>query len=364
MLNSSLLDGPDLLKPSEDNPIQQWDRYEYQDYLDRIVMMEWTRELEFPNSVVLAIADFVVENHDDYFTPNSGSPIDSYILPKRPVRLLSGFNGSNIPQFVGLTEKMPEIDDASKTASFHAIDFLSQMFKMPMNKTLAMQNVRTDQVLAAIFDQFGLAPSQYDLPVCRNVIPFVFFEQGDKKVQAGEVIRQLMQAEGGHLWLNEQGIIQLEPRVAAVLEPVYSFNESNVIDIKTNEDSQIINMVKIYSDIREVQEYQVVFSKSGTDSNLFVIEAGGTREFEADLQDPALYVATPSFGIGSAASWFTAERTDETPVGSGVTVDSHQLRTNTYAFKIKNTNSFAININQVELWGGRPKLSTRSSTPK
>jgi hypothetical protein len=352
-LDSSLLDGPDILQPSSDNPIQQWDRYDYQAFTDRVIMMEWSRELEFPDSVISAMADFSVDNHDDYFSPNSGSPIDQFILPKRPVRLLSGFNNINIPQFVGLTEKMPVLDDASKTASFHAIDFLSQMFKMPVTSTVAMQNARTDQVLVKIFDQFGLAPEQYNLPVCRNIIPFVFFEKG---ALAGDVIRQLMQAEMGNLWLDEQGIIQLDPRVTPVLDPVYTFDESNVIDIKTNGDSKIINTVKIYADIREVQDYQVVFSKTASDSNLFVIAPGESREFEADLQDPCLSIATPTFGIGSGASWFTGETTLGASVGTGLTVTAHELRTNSYVFTIANANAFAVNIDQVELWGEPAKV--------
>lgn len=352
-LDSSILDGPDILQPSADNPIQQWDRYEYQNLTDRVTMMEWTRELEFPDSVISAMADFTVGNHDDYFTPGSGSPIDALILPKRPLRLLSGFNGYNIPQFVGLTEKMPVIDDGSKTASFHAIDFLSQMFKMPMNKTIAMQDARTDQILVAIFDQFGLAPEQYNLPVCRNIVPFVFFE---KEVLAGDVIRQLMQAEMGNLWLDEQGIIQLEPRVVAVQDSVYTFDDSNVIDIKTNGDSKIINTVKINADIREVQDYQVVFSKTRSDSNLFVIAPGESRQFEADLQDPCLTVAAPTLGLGSDASWFTGATTLGAPVATGLSVSLAELRTNSYVFTITNANAFAVNIDQVELWGQPAKV--------
>jgi hypothetical protein len=352
-LDSSILDGPDILQPSGDNPIQVWDYYDYKPFTDRVIMMEWTRELEFPNSVINAMADFTVDNHDDYFTPDSGSPIDQFISPKRPVRLLSGFDGTNIPQFVGLTEKMPVLDDNSKTASFHAIDFLSQLFKMEVNQTVAMQDARTDEVLAAIFAQFGLAPEQYNLPVCRNIIPFVFFEKG---VLAGEVIRQLMQAEMGNLWLDEQGIIQLQPRVSVVLDPVYSFDSSNVIDIKTKGDSNIINTVKIDADIRAVQDYQVVFSKTASDSNLFVIAPGESREFEADLQDPCLTVTTPTFGIGSGPSWFTAETADEAPVTTGMTITAHELRTNSYVFTIANANAYAVNIDQAELWGQPAKV--------
>jgi hypothetical protein len=352
-LNESLLDGPDVLSPSADNPIQKWDYYAYKDYTGQVQSMEWTRELDFPYSVISAMADFVLENHMDYFTPNSGSPIDQYILPKRPVRLLSGFGNHLIPQFVGLTEKMPVIEDKSKTASFHAIDFLSQMFTMEVNKTIAMQNARTDQVLAEIFEQFGLAPEQYSLPVCRNVIPFVFFEKG---ANAGQIIRDLMQAEGGRLWLDEQGLIKLDPRVAPVLSPVMTFDQSNVVDIKTTGDTRIINMVKIFAQTRAVQDYQPVFSKTATDTSPFIVPAGGSRQFEADLQDPALSVTTPSFGYIAATSWFTAVMADGGSVVSGVTVTAHELRTNAYVFTINNANGYPVTIDSMELWGQPAKV--------
>src|SRR5690606_40680319 len=69
----------------------------------------------------LPISDFTLNNYDKYFTPHSTSPIEEYILPKRPVRLLQGFDGENLQQFVGLTQGMPEVDEMSATASFTEI---------------------------------------------------------------------------------------------------------------------------------------------------------------------------------------------------------------------------------------------------
>ena len=86
---------------------------------------------------------------------------------------------------------------------------------MPIRDTQAMRDVRTDEVLAEIFTQFGLAPSQYDLSTGRNVIKFLFFEK--EQLTAGDVIRPLIQAEGGALWLGEDGIIRFRPRLSNLL---------------------------------------------------------------------------------------------------------------------------------------------------
>jgi len=52
--------------------------------------------------------------------------------------------------------------------------------------------------------------------------PFLFFERDQQT--AGDIIRPLMQAEMGMLWLDEQGIIKFIPRLEIPNEPVYAFD--------------------------------------------------------------------------------------------------------------------------------------------
>jgi len=352
-LDTSVLDGIDLLGPSDDNPLQAWDFYKYIDYTNRIVGMSWDRSLEFPFSVVSARADFELSNTDDYFTPNGGSPIQNYILPKRPVRLLSGFANTIIPQFVGLTQGMPEISQNPKTATFTALDFLTQIYELNIRNTIAMQDVRTDEVLANIFSQFGLAPAQYDLGKGRNVIPFLFFEAG--QITAGEVIRSLMEAEMGMLWLSETGIIMFRERLEIVNTPVYTFDDNAIVDLQVSSDDQIINQINFTSELRAVQEYQSVYLKSDNNS-LNVVPAGSTYIYQADLQDPCLTIETPTIGEVSSVSWFTASLPDGTNVSTGVTVASVNLRTNSFDVTFNNSNGFDVNISKMQLWGQPAKV--------
>lgn len=348
-LNTSILNGTDILAPTDDNPLQAWDFYEYTDFTERIIDFTVDMNLEFPYSVASTIADFTLNNYDDYFTPLSSSPIASYILPKRPVRLLSGFKNTNLPLFVGLTQNMPEVDDDGKTASFTAFDFLTQIYEMPIRNTIAMANVRTDEVLANIFDQFGLASTQYDLGVGRNTIPFLFFEKTQQT--AGDVIKQLMQAEMGWLWLGEDGIIRFRPRLENPIAPCYIFDDTNIISAKVIEDSGIINKVIINADVREVQDWQYVMSKDSSDTSISIVPANGTATIPFSLQDPCLEIETPTFGDNSSVSWFTAALPDGTAVTSNVSVSSVELKTNTYDVTFANTNAFDVNIDQIWLYG-------------
>lgn len=359
ILNTSVLNGIDVLSPSADNPIQAWDFYRYDNYTDRVVDMEWSREIGFPYSVAAAIADFTVNNYDDYFTPGKGSPIDGDILPKRPLRLFAGFRGqSDLQQFVGLTQGMPVIDSKTKVAQFHALDFLSAMFSMQLTGLIAMAGVTTDVVLSAIFEQFGLSPSQYVLATGRNVIPFVFFDKGKN---VGNAFRELMQAEGGALWIDEQGIIRFEQRLLPISTPVMHFNDSNVEDIVGSGDSEIINTVRIRSDIRAVQDFQPVYTSTDPETGQSLIEpitvpSGGSTFHTADLEDPLLSVSTPTIGQKTDNSWFVVTNMSGDPVISNVSITLTNLNNNNYVMLFENTNGFPVLVTQVEVWGEPAKI--------
>jgi len=349
-LDSSVLDGIDVLAPDNNDPIQQWDKYTYAPYTDRVIYMEWSRELEFPFSVSSAMADIQLENTDNYFTPNSGSLIDQYILPKRPIRLLAGFNGLNIPQFVGITEKSPVIED-HKTATFHALDFLSELYTMPITETISMQDATTDEVLVEIFTQFGMLPSQYTLDTGINVIPFVFF---DPDTNAGGIFRDLMEAEMGNLWLDETGQIRFNNRYNTVNAAVYTFDKTNVLDIRGNGDTNIINAVKINADIRELQVFQPVYTLT-TGGTAFIIEPNSSKVFNISLTDPCTTVTTPTLGLSSVTSWFTALKTSDS-TASTATITGVSLKTNSYTIFFSNPNVFQVTIDAMEVWGTPAKV--------
>lgn len=352
----STYDGTDLYAPTDDNPISYWDFYKYEDYSNKMKSMEWTRSFEFPYSVSAAMADFTMNNTDDYFTPEAGSPIDDYILPKRPTRLLAGYDIYNLQQFVGITDKAPKLDDTNKTAQFHATDFLTEVFATDLTDVVAMENARTDEVLEAILSQFGISTSSYSFAKGRNVIPFVFFDRGKN---AGNAIRELMQAEGGHFWIDEQGIIRFENRLPQVDTPVLVLDDSNVLDLKASGDIGIINQVRIKSTVRRVADFRDVFSNIKIDSanvgDGFVIPANSSKPYPADLDNPCLSIDQPTFGESSGESWFTAIDLNGNNVTSNVSVTGDSLSTNQYVTFINNTNAFPIEIDRMVIWG-RPAL--------
>lgn len=350
ILDTSTLNGMDLLAPSDDNPIQAWDYYEYVDYSERLIYMTVHREIEFPYSVVSSIADFQLNNYDKYFTPGSSSPIAEYVKPKRPVRLLQGLSGTVLPQFVGLTQGMPTISRTDGTATFTAMDFLTAIYDLPIRNTEVLINKRTDEILANIFDQYGLAPEQYDLAVARNVVPFLFFEENQQT--AGDIIRPLMQAEMGSLWLDETGIIRFRPRLEQPSTPSYTFDSDNIVSLDTDGDDTIINHVIINTNVRKLQEAQLVFSVSnaGSDPSNTIPASASSYPYKVLLEDPTINIVEPEFGENADLSWFTAVDLDGNPV-TGVSVTSVAEQTNSYTLFISNSNGFDVVINNITLWG-------------
>lgn len=353
-LDQSQLNGIDILAPTGDNPIQAWDYYKYANFTERLIYMSVQRSLEFPYSVVSAIADFQLNNYDKYLTPNSGSPISSYILPKRPVRLLQGFSNTALPQFVGLTEGMPEIDREGGTATFTAMDFLTWIYDMPIRNTETLTNVRTDEVLANIFAQFGLTPTQYDLAKGRNTIPFLFFEKDQQT--AGDIIRPLMQAEMGMLWLDEQGIIRFRPRLEQPDDSVYTFDHDSIISLDTEGEDTIINRVIINASPRELQEAQIIHSVTNAAGDENTINANSSKPLNLALDDPSINIVEPTLGENSSLSWFTAKNMVGEPVTSNVSITGVAELTNSYTIFIDNDNAFPVIIDNVVLWGEPAKI--------
>ena len=358
-LDQSVLDGPDILSNPDATPLQIWDLYSYRDFSDRLVELTLARSVEFPYTVQIAQADITFDNHDGFFTPGSGSSIDEYNLPARPARIYAGFQGQgSIPQLVGLTSDMPDINQGSRTADYHVNDFLVQICDSSLTEIVDMRDARTDEVLAAIVEQFGLSPSQYSFEPGANTIPFVFFDIGQ---DAGEAIKKLVQAEGGRFWLDELGILRFQARGSFSDQLAMSFDEYAIIDVRPSDNSQMVNHIKIGADIREVQEYQVVYTKNASGdgtSNLWVISHNFSNTISCSLSDPCYDVQNPTIGRSSSVSWFTCKDSNGDPVTSGVTATS-QLTSNALIVTFTNSNNFDVEIDELQLFGEPAKVTNR-----
>lgn len=362
MLDKSLLNGTDILKGSkEDIPAQNWDFYEYSDYSDRLVAINWSRSLEFPYQIQCGMADFTLDNTDGFFTPLSqDSPIGNDNLPARPLRISAGFKGSNsiIPQFAGLTQEIPDVKNGSRTVDYNAMDFLQDICQTPLAKVINMHDVTTDQVIAKILEAYGLSPKQYNLAKGKFKIPFVFFDVDEN---AGTALKQLVQSENGYMWLDENGIVRFET-VAAIsgdTDVVATISDYDIVEISSGKSSDIINHVTVNAEIRELQEWQEIYAKSDStksvSNSLWTVPPKDTREVKCGLSDPCYDVVAPTLGRASSVSWFTAIDEHLNPVTYGVSATG-QITSNSYIITFKNDRAFPVEIAEMKLWGEPAKV--------
>jgi hypothetical protein len=365
-LDQSALDGPDLISTEDHNPTQVWDAYEWQSLKERVIDATITRSIEFPYNVQSAIADFSLNNYDNYFTfsgEGSASPIAQYILPSRPVRLFLGFKTAGvIPQFVGVTTAIPTYEgDDEDIAKFSAIDFLGQIADQDLKSMVKMRDVTTDQVIGAILQMYGMTPDMYSLATGQNTIPFLLF---DKDLNAGTALRRLVQAEGGKLWLDEQGIVRFSTRSGIVgATPLAVIGRDELVDIHASATDQIINVVKIKCDVRAVQDLQPIFSidnedgytKAAADDN-WRVPANGEMTTWLSLEDPAWTVQDLQLNGAATSSNFTAVRPSGDAVTTGL-VATGELFQDSYRVTFANTNSTPISVNYLQLWGEPAKVT-------
>ena len=367
VLDQSELDGADILATDPDDVIQLWDAYEWGDYTADVMGMSWERSVAFPYNVQSATCDLQLNNTTQKYTyDNANSPLYNYILPKRPMRTYAGFfkggYSETVPVFIGLTQKMPKYSGLNdSTATFSAQDFLSEIAGTQLNDTVMMRNVRTDQAISAILDQYGMDSSMYDLAEGLNTIPFVVFESG---LNAGNILAKLVQAENGKLWLDEKGIIRFEPRVADIGKTaVMTFDADNIISITPSRTDGIVNRVKITSDIREVQAKQPIFSVANengysqpTNDDPYRVPALGNKDVWISFEDPMWSATTtPVLDGSSDDSFFTVLDQSGEAVSSGITATGY-LFADSMKITFANANAYPVSISFLEIWGEPAKV--------
>lgn len=371
-LDSSTLDGPDLLADNDNNAIQLWDAYDYQLQRDRVIDMSVSRSVEFPYNIQSAVCDLTLNNYDGLFSfKNPTSPISENILPARPLRAYLGFKGAGVtPVFVGLTQSVPDYSGTNNTiASLTAMDFLSTIGEMSLRNMVMMKNARTNEVIAVILQQFGLEPHMYSLDQGLNIIPFVYFESGKN---AGNALKELIQAENGAMWIDEQGIIRFTPRTSGLgSTSVMRFDKNNIISIKPSQTAGIVNRVHVEADVRGVKEYQQIFVanndmgyQSDAEDDQYRLSANGGTTIWLSFDDP-IWSAKTNLELGESedSSSFTVLNLSGESITSGITATG-TLFADAMKLEFTNENNFPVSVNYLQIWGEPAKVAGTSPTIK
>lgn len=304
VIGTSQFDGGDVWR-GNGSAIQEWDKFEYGEYADKLLGFEYHYEQDVLGGMVLGMADIRVKNYDGYFSPYGDSPIASNILPGRPLRLYAGYQQALEQVFVGQTMRLPETTKDS--AKFHAKDFIGSFAENEITDGRIYTNVTTDQVLDDILStDAGLSPTQYDLDLGENTINFLEIKRGTK---IGSVIRDLMQAEGGRTYQDYDGTIYFKNRTNKTRPTAITLREGYVYSEVEPDESNVINRVKIEADVRAIQTSRQVYPalKDGSltqyeDFQAFKVAAGETVEKFFSFKNPVTSFTHPTVGGGITAN--------------------------------------------------------------
>lgn len=203
----------DVIKGEGNNPAES-NSYVFTDETPYVISLDIDRQLVEPAySISQALADIVLDNTSDRFTPNFDPVIGGLIVPQRPVRINTGFLVSGIQQmvqsFTGQISDYPSVDSQNRQVTIHAIDYSQIIQNVSLVNAILQQNKTTGQIITFLFQLAGLAASQYQVDPGTITIPYAFFSPGQT---IGDVITKIAECEGASVYLDENDVSRYETR--------------------------------------------------------------------------------------------------------------------------------------------------------
>lgn len=299
--------------------------YKYFDESEKLLSLAYERSLSIPlGGLSMAMAEARLNNTSGRYTPRymggSSELFTSAMLPRRPMIINAGFEvdgqSNLLPQFAGITTESPYLNSRGKYISLKGMDYINFLHNRFVDNTEMYTGQTTDTLIERLLLDQGLSTSQYELDTGINTIPFALFERGQKLAQ---VIGDLVEAEGGYFYQDEEGIFRFENRQHWDNSPHTSVQRilltGQVIDAEAPTDDHIVNVVEIKSKEYKKQPAQIIFRLNPFNS----IELAGstTTELFIEFEDPALSIVTPT-STGSE-SYFVANSSED---GSGSDLSS------------------------------------------
>lgn len=339
----SVIGGPDIIGINP-GAIGSPGNYQYFNETDYLTYLAWERGLKMPvGGLSKGFAEAELENTTERFTPRymgGSSELFTAILPRRPFIVNAGFEVAgvpqNIPQFSGIFTRQPEVDRRDRRVRVVGSDYVDFFENRYLDQEIMFTGQRSDMVYEDLLQSLGLSTSQYRLDTGINVIPFGRFEKG---TTYSYIFDKLAEAENGYFYQDEEGIFRFENR--------YHWDDTDVdrivltgqvIDAIAPDESHIINVVEIKSELMSKQQEQIIFRLNPFD--FIELAASTATEVFVEFEDSALSMTTPT--STGTESYFVANTLDD---GSGTNVTSSISVTKVYKFanaaKIEFTNTTA-----------------------
>lgn len=308
--------------------------YKYFDETQYVTSLSWERGLKIPQGgLSMAMADAKLDNTSGRFTPRymgGSSELYTAIEPNKPAIINAGFNFGGIaqviPQFSGIVHDQPQVDMRSRTVSLSLRDYVDFFSNKYLDQAVMFTAQRTDRVIGNLLAQLGMSTAQYELDEGINTIPFGVFDVG---VKFADAIDQLVAAENGQFYQDEQGIFRFENRQHWYSDPYNSpqriIYTAQVLDAQAPSDDHLINVIEVKTPIYKKIPESVIFKSAFSDS--MTLPAGQDTDIFVNFTDPTLSINTPT--QSGASSYFKVNAATD---GSGSDLTSSVTISKSYVF--------------------------------
>lgn len=344
-VGSSVVGGSDIVQ-GQLSIITEPDTFSYIDETIRVTRMDYERKIDEPlGGLSYSIGTVTFDNTDKRYTRGVNDTVGTSLKPNRPTKLFAGFKvlgvEKTLPVMYGLTDQ-PYENKNSREAGFNCYDYVSFINDYELESSI-YENQRSDQLIAAILQEAGFTSSQYVLETGLNTIEFAWFQKGDK---AGEKIKQIVEAEDGHFYQDEQGVLRFRNRRSYNNNqtPVWTINPEDVQQWDEDRNVGIINRCIVHAKPRQVQEAGVIWENGIIQS----LSPGGSVTIWASFQDPITTLTTPAAGVDYVAN--TAENGSGSDLTSDIDITT-TLFTTSVELEVTNNGATVAYLTTLQLRG-------------
>lgn len=322
--------------------------YKYFDESAYVLGLTWERGFNLPEGgLTKALAEARLDNTSGRFTPNfmgGRSELFTAILPRKPLIINAGFKvGSDqtLPQFAGLINKQPVVDQLNKDVIIEAGDYSEYFQNKNAGQGAMFTGLQTDVVIKNLLAQQGMSTAQYRIDAGLNTIPFGMYDTDSK---LSDVLAQLVQAENGQFYQDESGIFRFENRQhwdnAPYTQVQKIITTAQVISAKSPSDDHIINVVEISINPRVKASGATLYTLSGQ----ITLQTGETEIF-VDFLNPVLAASAPVFVANSQADGSGSVQT------SNVYIKNTSLFTQAAKYTFVNKSTSVVYITSMSITG-------------
>lgn len=366
-IGTSAIEGPDFLKGAGED-VTFFDKYNFQEETSNVNSFSVTRMSSVkPYGVFAAQADIELQNTSKRYLPGFDPDIGAFVNKnRRPVKLSAGFDGENVQQFVGFSDR-PRTSIVGQRMTMHAFDVIDY-FTNVETPVKAYEGYYFHEIIEDILLELGFSTSQFVLETSLQTAPGFVTMSG---MTVAQVFKQICEAEQGVIFADEQGIIHFWNRQhysGMGFDGASSeYDYTNLIDVEWS-DTPIINWIIVNAKPRAIAAMQPVFQLA----NSVEIKAGQTATIPAAFEDddgalPVTSVIDPVYVDDrddiNKSFYTTNESQDGTgaPGNAFITMTDISLVGDIAFVEFSNTAPYSVYITGMEIHGTPAKVTERIS---